>query len=482
MKAGCSLNWIRLMIIGDLLIVWSCVALALPEPSPGPDSTAAFVSWAASAAIRIHSLEPGPDVADLAPICELVGTAPVVAFGEPDHGAHEPLAFRNRLFAYFVEHCGFTAIALESSFTESRTLYDYVLGGEGDAGQVAWNGFTWDFGGFAENVELIRWIRQYNERAGTRRRIHIYGVDLSGSGNNGDFPRAERALSSAVQYIRRTAPAASRRLTDLDGLLDRLPGGGYKRMAVSNDPALRNAIAAISRFLIENQTALRRADSKVEYDWAVQNVYEAQRLVEFLKLEPYRAPDDDTFPTNLYDSALIRESAMADGALWALKQEGASGRVLVFAHDLHLMKTARHGGVWADWDRPKRKRSYKGMGQYLEQALGKRMVVIGTVSGRKAAALADQEPLANQTPPANSVEAALGAVGVSPFIVDLRPGRSVVGVAQWLGSPRSFGSNFGGGANFNMGCEIAVQDGFDALLYIDLVTPAVENPRASTRL
>lgn len=33
-------------------------------------------------------------------IPDLVGSARIVALGEPAHGAHEPLAFRNQLFAY----------------------------------------------------------------------------------------------------------------------------------------------------------------------------------------------------------------------------------------------------------------------------------------------------------------------------------------------------------------------------------------------
>src|SRR6266702_8865443 len=62
--------------------------------------------------------------------------AHVVAFGEPMHGAHEPLAFRNRLFRFLVERMGFTAIALESGFTESTSARPFIEGGEGDAGEI----------------------------------------------------------------------------------------------------------------------------------------------------------------------------------------------------------------------------------------------------------------------------------------------------------------------------------------------------------
>src|SRR5690606_11694254 len=63
----------------------------------------------------------------------LVGEARVVAIGEPAHGAHEPLALRNRVFRQLVEQQGFTVIALETGLTESRALDAYVRDGPGEA-------------------------------------------------------------------------------------------------------------------------------------------------------------------------------------------------------------------------------------------------------------------------------------------------------------------------------------------------------------
>src|SRR5882724_5961172 len=88
--------------------------------------------------------------------------AHVVAFGEPMHGAHEPLAFRNRLFRFLVERMGFTAIALESGFTESISARPFIEGGEGDAETAAQNGFASGLQRYLENRELIQWMRDYN--------------------------------------------------------------------------------------------------------------------------------------------------------------------------------------------------------------------------------------------------------------------------------------------------------------------------------
>jgi hypothetical protein len=79
----------------------------------------AFVTWAAANALPMATLESSEDFSDLQCLKPVVGTARIVALGEPTHGAHEPLAFRNRLIRFLVEQMGFTAIALESGFTES---------------------------------------------------------------------------------------------------------------------------------------------------------------------------------------------------------------------------------------------------------------------------------------------------------------------------------------------------------------------------
>ena len=72
--------------------------------------------------VPMRGVEPRGDRADLAPLRAIVGDARVVAVGEPAHGVHEPLAFRNHLLEYLVEELRFTAIAVESAFPESRPL------------------------------------------------------------------------------------------------------------------------------------------------------------------------------------------------------------------------------------------------------------------------------------------------------------------------------------------------------------------------
>ena len=96
--------------LSTILLVYSVVAHC------GEDT---FAKWATAHALPVTTVDSAGNDSDLLPLESAIGAAHVVAFGEPMHGAHESLAFRNRLFRSLVERKGFTAIALESGFTES---------------------------------------------------------------------------------------------------------------------------------------------------------------------------------------------------------------------------------------------------------------------------------------------------------------------------------------------------------------------------
>ena len=92
--------------LGLLLLLNSAIAYCGEE---------ALANWAATHAFQVTTVDPASNDSDLLRLESAIGTARVVALGEPMHGAHEPPAFRNRLFRFLVEQMGFTAIALAST-------------------------------------------------------------------------------------------------------------------------------------------------------------------------------------------------------------------------------------------------------------------------------------------------------------------------------------------------------------------------------
>jgi erythromycin esterase-like protein len=87
------------------------LSLAFSLPVHGQNApTQAFREWARDHVHPIASVDADThDDADLQVLSNIIGGAHVVAFGEPFHGGHEPLAMRNRLIRYSVTRLGFTA-------------------------------------------------------------------------------------------------------------------------------------------------------------------------------------------------------------------------------------------------------------------------------------------------------------------------------------------------------------------------------------
>ena len=395
----------------------------------------------------------------MAPLCALVGHAPIVALGEPGHGAHEPLAWRNRLFFYLATHCGFTAIAIETAFSESRAVHDFVLGGPGSAAEVSRRCLSWGFGEYAENAALIQWMRNYNLREAGRRKLQFYGIDLSGADNDSGFPHGGITLVQVMDYLQRAAPLESQNLrVALEPLLQRVWAVGYARLARAHDSGLDIALGSLNAYLAHHAGALHRSSSTSEYDWAVRNLVVARRLSQLFALNGGSLTADMGMGPDEYKEVNARDAAMADNVLWVKRQEGKVGRILVFAHNAHVMDGGLQGGIWAAFKQPPRM-----MGEHLRAALGESLVIIGTSAAQSGAGLPAGMRLDND------VDDALADVGPSLFVLDLRGAQGL----DWMRETHSLR------ANFSSNLDINLKHAFDALVFIRSVTPARTNPESS---
>ncbi len=410
-----------------------------------------FERWAAAHALPIQTVEPGSDAADLRRLSPLIGAARVVAFGEPAHGVHEPLAFRNRLFRYLVEELGFTAIVLESGLPESRPIDHFVAGAPGDAGQIVRGNLN--FGEFRENEDLVRWMREYNADPAHRRKIRFYGMDLSLGGPIGTTPKPA-ALDAALSYLVRVDSMSAQRIREtLQPLLARLPG---MVSAASFSQAEQDALSATMDDLIalleRGRPGFIAATSEADYEWGHRNAVVALQTVRLFRLVPPELADGPPkrvaggFPPEVRRVLSARDTAMAENVRWVLAQEGQAGRVLVFAHNGHVMNDGH------------------ATGRYLRSALGDDLVIIGSSSAGSASWLSAGPP------DPGSVDAALARVGLPRFLLDLRAPGTGQAVTAWLAEPRALRSNF------TTYMTQAPGVAFDALLYLDTLTPAHTAP------
>lgn len=419
-----------------------------------------LLTWARSAATPLRAVGPSATNGDdLAPLAASVGSARVIALGEPGHGAHQPLAFRNRLFRYLVKHDGVTAIALETSFTESRAIDDFVMGGGGDAATLTRRNLSWGFGRYEENVRLVQWMRDYNGHARAGRKLHFYGIDMSGGGDRGDYSHPGIALRSVIGFLRTAAPDSSRsllkRIAPQLQLMERV---GYWQMALHHPRSLEAVLESLRQYFEANGSALRHASSRADYDWAAQSLVVAGQLSEYLRLQT--APEGQS--TNIgpldYREDNVREAAMATNVLWALHEEGQDARLLVFAHDAHVMNGRSRGGMWRVY-----KEAPVMMGARLRARLDGGLLIIGMLAAHNGQGLPVDRPLPG------SVEATLDGLGIPLFALDLRGARGSGHAIAWLEKRRPVR------ANFDTQMDVVPARAFDVLVFMDRITRAIPN-------
>lgn len=409
-----------------------------------------FAKWAAAHAFPVTTLDFSADSSDLQPLASVVGTARVVALGEPTHGAHEPLALRNRLIRFLVEKMGFTAVALESGFTESSAVASFVALGPGEAQGVVRDGLTSGKGSFGENRELVQWMRDYNVAAAAdRHRIRFYGIDLTAGGR---ISGPKRALDFSLAFLSRSDAADADRIREsLDGTLP--ADGEFGSLSKTALAALDRGIAAIAAATVRNRDSLIARSSAAEYRWALHNLAVARQLARYFHVTTPRTNED---MREAGPAIAARDYAMAENVRWAVDNEGAGGRVIVFAHNNHVMNWKEDGGYWAGMrEKPLM------MGANLRRAYGKDLLIIAASSLSAAAGLPSPEPLED------SIDDTLARVGMPRMLLDLRTARQDPAALAWLSRQRSLH------ANISSHVLITPATAVDAFVFTRELTPAL---------
>ena len=432
-----------------------------PLPSHAQQEKAAFERWAAANAIPLASLEPSTTTTDLRRVGAIIGSARIVTYGEPAHGAHEPLAFRNRLFRYLVEQLGFTAIAVESGLPESRHVHAFVETGVGDAKKIAHEHMSYQWGDWQENVELIQWMRDYNANPAHHQKIRFYGFDLSLVGDVGSTPRPA-TFEDALSLLSRADSGSANRLRQALQPILRLPPNPSPSLTAAERDAAIVAVDELLSRLERNRPSLQAVTSAADYEWGFRSAVVALQVARMLRLLPSDMPPW-TIPPSSWEPVETRDAGMADNVRWILSREGPRGRILVFAHNGHVKTSPFYGGVWNAFAKPP-----NSLGVHLRSLFKDSLVTIVTSSAVNGAGIPPAPPGIPDAPlDSTSLDASLARVGRAAFVLDLRSARTDPMARAWLAQERPFR------ANFRMYLSVIPSSAFDAVVFVDALTAAI---------
>jgi erythromycin esterase len=430
-------------IIAALTVSFGILSLVAFAQLTGAD---AFVNWSQKNIARINTVDPGAGASDLRGLKPVIGQARIVALGET-HGTHELLRLRNRLFQYLVEELDFTAIAVETGVTESMLAEDFVMGSAIDSKSAARSVFSNNRTiAYVENFELIDWMRRHNSSLTPARKIHFYGLDMSGQ-INGDFVQSRMTLDAALSYLRRVdSDLAAQFQKRLDPFLPkffetfgepRVPD--YRTLNQEERDTLTSTIADLIGLFERHRIEFSAASTEHEYLAGYRNAVAARQLDNHFRVRPEAKGSN---PLDFREAASARDSAMSENALWALAQGGWRGRLFVYAAMGHVHRGPQKADVRFFPQKPP-----LWMGQYLDSRLGNDLFVFGTAYRQ-----ADEALKLGAIDPGSFV-ATLARIGTPLFALNLRSVPKVGAAADWLNKTQSVA-------------------GYDGFIMVDRISPA----------
>lgn len=397
-------------------------AQAMLSKSDTASDSQLFVGWAKDHVQPLQNSDNATGTTDLQPLKKMINKARIVALGEPAHGLHETVAFRNRLFRFLVENCGFTTIVLEAGLAETRLAADFVAGNGGTA-EAAVRKQT--IGNPApETIALLEWMRTYNSNPAHKVKLQIYGMDMQLIGFPGDTTPSHAALDQALAYLSHVdSPSGREMAIAFSPYLNRLSVAKYPLLSRQEHDKLSALLDDLIALFERQRIKFIDGSSKEAYDWGYRNAIVARQTDRMARVMPPDQPGK--IPPEAWRAMNTRDAAMADNVAWILNNQSDGGKVLVYAHNAHVKNAPTAGGVWDAFAQPP-----NSTGQYLRSMFSDDLFIIGTSCNPSA-----------KTAQPGSLDLALLNIGKPRFLLNLRGASDNVQAAKWLASRRPMEAN-----------------------------------------
>jgi erythromycin esterase-like protein/ADP-ribose pyrophosphatase YjhB (NUDIX family) len=390
--------------------------------SPEPGSA---VQWLKANAIPFDTPQSAGTFNDLMPHKELIGPARLVALGEATHGTHEFFQVKQRLVQFLVEEMGFNTVALEANWPEVNRLNAYVHTGQGDPAELLKALGMFDT---QELLDLIEWMRVYDENPRHTSKISFYGFDMQSD---------QLARDTIAAYLGNVDPSAARQVAD-----------DYDCYPEAS-PACQQKLQAAYDLLDRRQVDYIAQSSPEAFAEALQSA----RLV--VQQSDYASHNNN---------GPVRDRYLAENVEWLLEQAGPDAKMVLWAHNGHVSVS--------------RDESLQSMGYYLRQRYGQQLVVFGLLfyeGSFNAFGVSHLQTFQVEPPPSDSCEAFFHQAALPYFILDLRRLPTSSPAADWLLTPHPFRA-IGSMYNPNdvaLGFETAaLAKVFDAVIYFQDTSPS----------
>lgn len=421
----------------------------------GAAGSTAPVGALAEHATPLGTTEPSGPFPDTDGLDALLGGAQVVGLGEATHGTREFFRLKHRLIRYLVLEHDLRVVAIEANVPETLAIDEYVVHGRGDPSAALDGIYFWTWN-VAAVLDLIEWLRGFNEGRPVEDRVRFYGLDVQYTTGavehlRGYFETVGEAVPEEIAAGVETVDDSGRNPDRDENPEERLAAG--KQVAT----ALRDHLDT------HRTTYVERAGERA---WWLAR-WQAAVIEQATAYRKHRVDQTDGDTAAMEQLLERRDRAMADNVDRVREFEG--GPVAVWAHDAHVNRS-RHVVRGTD-------ATSKPTGGYLADRHDTGYVAVGfsfahgsfQALGETAEGGYERRAHAVDGPPSGSIEARLDALGESPVLLDLRRAAEDSRLTDWLDRPQG---TFSAGATYNPDrpaqyvTEFVPGEAFDAICHV----------------
>ncbi|MBP1590809.1 MAG: erythromycin esterase family protein, partial [Oscillospiraceae bacterium] len=178
--------------------------------------------------------------------------ARIIALGEATHGNKEFQELKLSVFKTLVETTNVRGLILEGDFGGCALANEYINGGEGTAEDIT-RKLGYRIYRTDEMCELIKWMREYNEKAAEDDKVRIYGADIQND-------------MCAVQLIKDFYTlAAPEKAAEISSKLDELFGNEEDAYNKADYDKIISFITETAAEMDKNQNSYEAASGKEKF-------------------------------------------------------------------------------------------------------------------------------------------------------------------------------------------------------------------------
>lgn len=415
------------------------------------------ITWIKQNAVPLNSVQAEHGFDDLKTLKKVLQDVQIVGLGEATHGTREFFQMKHRMIEFLVKELGFKVIAMEFNYIGAENINNYILYGKGDVytalgsqGLMVWN--------TEEIIDLIEWLRKYNQSVPEEKKVIIRGLDIRCNyvGNN---------FSTIKNYINKIDPRNATLSDSLLNMVKKMDSGITK--GINTDSCNNEFLKIIANFSLKKGDYIQQS-SKEEFNKVCQRLkIIGQNLsLNFIKM-------DD--PRELYnEKTRLRDYYMASNFFDLVQEEKPGTKFIVWGHNMHISKAE-----------PSETGDMRMFGNYLKAEYGDKYYAYGFSFDKGSFQTFEysdeRKPLGMQeftvnADHVNTIDWYLSQTGINPFIINFRINNLPDFINDFLNS-KLLTRRIGGEAIRSkieiMNGFIVISKSYDALIFINNTTRAI---------